>query len=141
MTRKITRAVGRIKQGLQDKLYLGNLEAKRDWGYAPDSVESMWRMLQQDEPGDSVVATGETHRVRDFAVAAFAHAGLDWEEHTVVDKRSIRPTEVDMLLGDPTKAREQLGWEATVKFEELVGIMVDSDMELAAREARADGKA
>ena len=110
MTRKITRAVGRIKQGLQDKLYLGNLEAKREWGYAPDSV----------------VATGETHRVRDFAVAAFAHAGLEWEEHTVVDKRSIRPTEVDMLLGDPTKAREQLGWEATVKFEELVGIMVDS---------------
>ena len=141
VTRKVTRAVGRIKHGLQQRLYLGNLEAKRDWGYAPDYVESMWLMLQQDEPDDYVVATGEAHTVRELVEAAFAHAGLDWKDHVDVDPRYFRPTEVDMLLGDATKARERLGWKPKVRFAELVRIMVDADMELAAREARAEGVA
>lgn len=139
VTRKVTRAVGRIKHGLQKKLFLGNVEAKRDWGYAPDYVESMWLMLQQDQPDDYVVATGETHTVREFAAAAFAHAGMDWQEHTEVDKRYFRPTEVDMLLGDATKAKEKLGWVPRVRFEELVRRMVEHDLELAAREARLAG--
>ena len=128
VTRKITRAVARIKHGLQDKLYLGNLDAKRDWGYAPDYVEAMWLMLQADEPDDYVIATGETHSVREFLELAFAHAGLDWEPHVEIDPRYFRPSEVDVLLGDASKAREQLGWAPKVGFEELVRIMVDADV-------------
>ena len=128
VTRKITRAVARIKHGLQDKLYLGNLDAKRDWGYAPDYVEAMWMMLQADAPDDYVIATGETHSVREFLEHAFAHAGLDWEPHVEIDPRYFRPAEVDALLGDASKAREQLGWAPKVGFEELVRIMVDADM-------------
>jgi GDPmannose 4,6-dehydratase len=128
VTRKITRAVARIKHGLQDKLYLGNMDAKRDWGYAPDYVEGMWRMLQHDSADDFVVATGETHSVREFVELAFAHAELDWEEHVDIDERYFRPSEVDVLLGDASKARDALGWEPTVKFEELTRIMVDADI-------------
>jgi GDPmannose 4,6-dehydratase len=128
VTRKITRAVARIKHGLQDKLYLGNLEAKRDWGYAPDYVEAMWMMLQADAPGDYVIATGETHSVRDFLELAFSHAGLDWEAHVEIDPRYFRPSEVDVLLGDASRARERLGWRPRVGFEELVTLMVDADM-------------
>jgi GDPmannose 4,6-dehydratase len=128
VTRKITRAVARIKHGLQDKLYLGNLDAKRDWGYAPDYVEAMWMMLQADAPDDYVIATGETHSVREFLEHAFAHAGLDWEPHVEIDPRYFRPSEVDVLLGDASKARERLGWEPKVGFEELVRIMVDADV-------------
>jgi GDPmannose 4,6-dehydratase len=128
VTRKITRAVARIKHGLQDKLYLGNLDARRDWGYAPDYVDAMWRMLQADEPDDFVIATGEAHTVREFLERAFRHAGLEWEPHVEIDPRYFRPSEVDALLGDPSKARDTLGWEPRVGFEELVRIMVDSDM-------------
>jgi GDPmannose 4,6-dehydratase len=134
VTRKVTRAVGRIKQGLQDKLYLGNLEAKRDWGFTGDYVEAMWLMLQQDKPDDYVVATAEVHSVRDFVELAFATAGLDWRRHVEIDSRYFRPTEVDMLHGDPTKAREVLGWEARATFSELVKMMVRHDIELAERE-------
>lgn len=134
VTRKITRAVGRIKHGLQDKLYLGNLDAKRDWGYAPDYVEAMWLMLQQDEPGDFLIATGEAYSVREFAEAAFAEAGLDWEQYVEIDPRYFRPTEVDYLLGDAVKTREQLDWAPKVGFPELVKRMVAHDMELAAQE-------
>jgi GDPmannose 4,6-dehydratase len=128
VTRKITRAVARIKAGLQDKLYMGNLDAERDWGYAPDFVEAMWLMLQADEPGDYVVATGEKHSVREALEVAFAHAGLDYEEHVEIDSRYFRPSEVDSLLGDPAKAREKLGWEPKVRFRELVELMVDADI-------------
>jgi GDPmannose 4,6-dehydratase len=128
VTRKITRAVAMIKAGLQDKLYLGNLDAKRDWGYAVDFVEAMWLMMRADEPDDFVVATGETHSVREFAEAAFDHVDLDWERYIEVDPRYFRPSEVDVLLGDATKARERLGWEPKVKFDELVKIMVDADV-------------
>jgi GDPmannose 4,6-dehydratase len=138
VTRKITRAVARIKHGLQDKLYLGNLDAQRDWGYAPDYVEAMWKMLQVDDPDDFVVATGETRSVREFLERAFRHAGLDWEPHVEVDPRYFRPAEVDALLGDATKARDQLGWSPRVGFEELVRIMVDAD--LAALEDQLAGK-
>jgi GDPmannose 4,6-dehydratase len=130
VTRKITRAVARIKHGLQDKLYLGNLDAKRDWGYAPDYVEAMWRMLQHDEGDDFVIATGETHSVREFLELAFGHAGLDPEEHVDIDPKYFRPSEVDVLLGDASKAREKLGWEPTVRFDELTRIMVDADVKL-----------
>lgn len=130
VTRKITRAVARIHAGLQDKLFLGNLDAKRDWGYAPEYVEAMWRMLQQDEPDDFVVATGETHTVREFVERAFEHVGLDWKKYVERDPRYDRPTEVDLLLGDATKAREVLGWEPKVTFHELVEIMVDADTKL-----------
>jgi GDPmannose 4,6-dehydratase len=129
VTRKISRAVARFKHGLQDKLYLGNLDAKRDWGYAPDYVEAMWRMLQHDAPDDFVIATGETHSVREFLELAFAHAGLAWEEYVEIDPRYFRPSEVDVLLGDASKAKEKLGWEPTVRFEELVRIMVDADVQ------------
>ena len=129
VTRKITRAVARIKAGIQDKLYLGNLDSKRDWGYAPDYVEGMWRMLQQDDPQDFVLATGEAHTGREFCELAFDHVGLDWERHVEVDPRYFRPTEVDYLLGDATKARELLGWEPTVRFPELVRLMVDADVQ------------
>jgi GDPmannose 4,6-dehydratase len=128
VTRKITRAVARIKAGLQDKLYMGNLDAERDWGYAPDFVEAMWLMLQADEPDDYVVATGEKHSVREALEVAFAHAGLDPDEHVEIDPRYFRPSEVDSLLGDPTKAREKLGWEPKVRFRELVELMVDADI-------------
>jgi GDPmannose 4,6-dehydratase len=128
VTRKITRAVARIKHGLQDKLYLGNLDAKRDWGYAPDYVEAMWRMLQVDEPADYVIATGETHSVREFLDLAFERAGLDPEAHVEIDPRYFRPSEVDALQGDATRAREGLGWEPKVGFAELVRLMVDADM-------------
>ena len=139
VTRKITRAVARIKAGLQDKLYMGNLDAERDWGYAPDFVEAMWMMLQVDEPDDFVVATGETHSVREFLGLAFGRAGLDWQEFVKIDQRYFRPAEVDLLLADPTKAKTELGWAPKVGFEELVNRMVDSDLELAAREKRARG--
>ncbi|RKQ88840.1 GDP-mannose 4,6-dehydratase [Brockia lithotrophica] len=134
VTRKITRAVGRIKLGLQRKLYLGNLEARRDWGYAPDYVEAMWLMLQQDEPDDYVIATGESHSVREFVEAAFAAVGLDWRDYVEIDPRYFRPAEVDFLLGDPRKAREKLGWRPRVTFQELVIRMVEHDLELARRE-------
>ncbi len=135
VTRKITRAVGRIKLGLQDKLYLGNLDAQRDWGYAPEFVEAMWLMLQADTPDDYVIATGETHSVREFLEHAFGHVDLDWADYVEMDPRYERPSEVDLLIGDPSKARRDLGWEAQVKFEELVRIMVDADLEVARREA------
>jgi GDPmannose 4,6-dehydratase len=138
VTRKITRAVGRIKMGLQDKLYLGNLEAKRDWGFAPDYVEAMWRMLQHDTPDDYVVATGETHSVAEFLEHAFGHAGLSWKDHVAIDPRFERPSEVDLLLGDSTKAREVLGWQPRTLFTDLVRVMVESDLELATREAAGE---
>lgn len=134
VTRKITRAVGRIKMGLQEKLYLGNLEAKRDWGYAGDYVEAMWLMLQQSEPDDYVVATGESHSVREFLEEAFGYVGLDWRRYVEVDPRYFRPTEVDHLQGDATKARAKLGWRPKVSFKELVRMMVDHDLELARQE-------
>ena len=130
VTRKITRAVARIKAGLQEKLYLGNLDAKRDWGYAPEFCEAMWMMLQADEPDDYVVATGEQHSVREFCELAFARVGLDWQGHVEIDPRYYRPAEVDSLLGDATKAREKLGWEPKVRFEELVELMVDEDVRM-----------
>ena len=129
VTRKITRAVARINAGLQDKLYLGNLDARRDWGYAPDFVDAMWRMLQAPEADDYVVATGEQHTVREFCELAFSHLDLDWKAHVEIDRRYFRPAEVDSLLGDSTKAREKLGWEPTVGFEDLVRIMVDADVQ------------
>jgi len=134
VTRKITRAVGRIKHGLQEKLYLGNLDAKRDWGFAGDYVEQMWLMLQQDEADDYVVATGQTHTVRQFCERAFGRVGLNYEDHVEIDPRYYRPAEVDLLLGDPSKAKRKLGWEPRVTFEALVDMMVDHDLELAARE-------
>ncbi|MFL6254384.1 MAG: GDP-mannose 4,6-dehydratase [Pyrinomonadaceae bacterium] len=137
VSRKITRAATRIKLGLQQKLYMGNLDARRDWGYARDYVEAMWLMMQADEPDDYVIATGQTHSVREFLEEAFGYLGLDWEKHVEIDPRYFRPAEVDLLLGDPTKARTILGWEPKVGFKELVKIMVDSDMRLAEREQRA----
>lgn len=130
VTRKITRAVARIKAGLQKKLYLGNLDAKRDWGYAKDYVRAMWLMLQQDEPDDYVVATNETHSIREFLDIAFTHVGLNWQDYVAFDERYLRPAEVDLLIGDPSKAKEKLGWEPSVTFEELVKLMVDSDREV-----------
>jgi GDPmannose 4,6-dehydratase len=134
VTRKITRGATRIREGLQDKLYLGNLDAKRDWGYAKDYVEAMWLMLQQDEPDDYVIATGETHSVREFLDLTFAHLGLRAEDHVEVDSRYFRPSEVDLLLGDAAKARERLGWRAGTSFQELVKLMVESDWALAREE-------
>jgi GDPmannose 4,6-dehydratase len=153
VTRKITRAAGRIKRGLQDCLYLGNLDAKRDWGYAKDYVDAMWRMLQHDEPDDYVIATGETHTVRECCERAFARAGieLEWKGKgatergvergsgrvlVTLDPRHLRPTEVDLLLGDATKARERLGWRASTTFAELIDLMTDADLQLAANEAK-----
>jgi GDPmannose 4,6-dehydratase len=135
VTRKITRAVGRIVAGTQKKLALGNIEAKRDWGFAGDYVVAMWQMLQLDEPDDFVVATGETHSVREFLELAFGRVNLDWKEHVVTDERFMRPAEVDLLLGDPTKAKKSFGWVPTVSFKQLVEKMVDADVELARREA------
>ena len=152
VSRKITRAVGRIKVGLQDRLYLGNLEARRDWGYAKDYVDAMWRMLQQDEPDDYVIATGETHTVREMCTRAFARVGiaLEWrgsgfdevgvdaaggETRVAIDPRYLRPTEVDLLLGDASKAKAKLGWTPSTSFHALVDLMVDADLQLAEREA------
>jgi GDPmannose 4,6-dehydratase len=143
VTRKITRALAAIHLGLRDKLSLGNLDAQRDWGYAPDYTDAMWRMLQQDEPDDYAIATGEMHSVRDFLNAAGEHLGLDWEKHVEIDPRYFRPAEVDALCGDPSKAREKLGWEPATSFAELVRIMVDADVKaledgLAGRLVRVD---
>jgi len=129
VTRKITRALGAILRGEQEVLKLGNLDAKRDWGYAPDYMEGAWRMLQADAPEDYVLATGETHSVREFLDEAFGYAGLDWKDYVAFDERYLRPAEVDLLVGDYSKAREKLGWEPTVRFQELVRIMVDHDRE------------
>jgi GDPmannose 4,6-dehydratase len=128
VTRKITRAVARIQAGLDDYVYLGNLDAIRDWGYAPEYVEGMWRMLQADQPDDFVLATGGQFTVRDFVVTAFEHAGLDWEKHVRFDERYLRPTEVDALIGDASKAEKVLGWKASVQTDELARIMVDADI-------------
>ena len=133
MTRKITRAVAHIQAGLQDKLFLGNLEAKRDWGFAKEYVEAMWLMLQQDKADDYVIATNETHSVREFLEAAFAHAGLDWKKHVEIDPRYYRPAEVDLLIGDYSKAKRQLGWEPKTRFVDLVKLMVDADVDLLRR--------
>ncbi len=137
VTRKVTRAAARIKVGLQSKLHLGNLDARRDWGFAGDYVEAMWRMLQADEPEDYVVATGESHSVRELLDAAFSRLGLDWRDHVEIDPRYFRPAEVDALCGDATKARVRLGWEPRVRFAELVRMMVDADLRLAEAEQRA----
>jgi GDPmannose 4,6-dehydratase len=147
VTRKITRALAYIKAGLQKKLYLGNLEAKRDWGYAKEYVEAMWLMLQQDKPEDYVIATGETHAVSEFCAEAFNYAGLDWKDYVEIDPRYFRPAEVDLLIGDASKAKRILGWEPKTKFKELVHLMVDADVtaladqlsgKVAARTDRAD---
>ena len=130
VTRKVTRAIARIKRGLQDKLYLGNLEARRDWGYAPEYVEAMWQMLQQDKPDDYVIATGESHSVEEFVGAAFEHAGMDWRKYVETDPVYFRPSEVDLLAGDASKAKDRFGWEPQVKFHELVRILVDADIDL-----------
>ncbi|MCF8043692.1 MAG: GDP-mannose 4,6-dehydratase [Desulfarculaceae bacterium] len=128
VTRKVSEAVARIKMGLQDKLYLGNLDAKRDWGYAGDYVEAMWLMLQQEDPEDYVIGTGETHSVREFVEEAFSSVGLDWREYVEIDPRYFRPADVEYLRCDPTKAKEKMGWEPKVKFHELVKMMVEADM-------------
>jgi GDPmannose 4,6-dehydratase len=130
VTRKITRAIAQIKAGLQDKLYLGNLDAKRDWGYAKEYVEAMWLMLQQAEPDDYVIATNETHSIREFLDVSFAHAGLDWKKYVEIDPRYYRPAEVDLLIGDYSKAKKKLGWEPKTKFADLVKLMVDADIKL-----------
>lgn len=129
VTRKITRAVAYIKAGLQEKLYLGNLDSKRDWGYAKEYVEAMWLMLQQDKPDDYVIATNETHTIREFLDEAFGHVGMDWNKYVEIDPRYYRPAEVDLLIGDATKAETQLGWKPQTTFKELVKIMVDADVE------------
>ncbi|MDD9936105.1 MAG: GDP-mannose 4,6-dehydratase [Myxococcales bacterium] len=134
VTRKITRALGRIKHGLQDKLYLGNLDSRRDWGFAGDYVEAMWRMLQTDQPNDYVVATGETHTVREFLELAAKHVDVELDGRVEIDPKYYRPTEVDLLLGDASKARAELGWEPEVDFEGLVKMMAEADLEVAARE-------
>lgn len=128
VTRKITRAVARIKAGLQDKLYLGNLDSKRDWGYAKEYVEAMWLMLQQDRPEDYVIATGETHSVQEFLQESFSHVNLDWHDYVELDPKYLRPAEVDLLIGDASKAKRELAWEPRVKFKELVQLMVDADV-------------
>ena len=138
VTRKITMAAARIKRGLQDKLYLGNLDAKRDWGFAGDYVEAMWRMLQHDEPGDFVVATGESISIRDFLDIVFGYLDLDWNQYVEIDPRFYRPAEVDYLLGDASKAREILGWQPETDIRGLARMMVDHDLEAAARQARLD---
>lgn len=134
VTRKITRAVARIKAGLQNKLYLGNLKAKRDWGYAPEYVEGMWLIMQYDKADDFVLATGETHTVEEFAKEAFSYLGMNWKDYVVYDQRYLRPTDIDMLVGDASKAKRVLGWRPKVKFHELVRIMVDHDVNLLKKE-------
>jgi GDPmannose 4,6-dehydratase len=130
VTRKITRAVAHIKFSLQNKLFLGNLDAKRDWGYAKEYVEAMWLMLQQPEPDDYVIATNETHSIRECLEVAFGHAGLDWRKHVEIDPRYYRPAEVDLLIGDYGKAKAKLGWEPRTRFEDLIRLMVDADIKL-----------
>ena len=132
VSRKITRAIAKIRAGLQQRLYLGNLDAKRDWGYAPEYVDAMWRMMQLDQPDDFVVATGETHTVREFAQTAFDYVGLDWEKYVEIDPKYFRPNEVDILQGDASKAERMFGWRPRVKFSELVKLMVDADTKLLA---------
>jgi len=139
VTRKVTRTAARIKAGLEEKVYLGNLDAKRDWGYAKEYVEAMWLMLQQEEPDDYVIATGETHSVRELLEETFSYAGLDWRKHLAIDERYYRPAEVDLLIGDPDKAKRKLGWEAKTKFKDLVRLMVDADMETARKEVHMNG--
>jgi GDPmannose 4,6-dehydratase len=139
VTRKITRSATRIKLGMQDKLALGNLDARRDWGFAGDYVEAMWMMLQQEQPDDYVVATGETHSVQDFLERVFGLLKLDWHKHVQADPRYLRPAEVDLLQGDSSKARRLLGWQPRVNFEQLVEMMVEADLELAERERRSRG--
>ncbi len=134
VTRKITKAVGRIKNGIQTKLTLGNLDAKRDWGFAGDYVKAMWLILQHDTPDDWVIATGETHSVEEFAKKAFEYASLDWKEYVITDEKYFRPNEVNYLLGDSSKARKELGWEPEVSFDEMVKIMVDNDLKIAESE-------
>jgi GDPmannose 4,6-dehydratase len=135
VTRKITHGVARIKLGLAKELRLGNLESRRDWGYAGDYVEGMWMMLQQDQPDDYVICTGKTHSVREFCEAAFTYVGLDYEDYVIQDERFYRPAEVDLLVGDPKKAQNILGWEPRVSFEGLVQMMVDADLQYLGREA------
>jgi len=137
VSRKITKAAARIKLGRQDKLFLGNLDAKRDWGYAPDYVEAMWMMLQHPEPDDYVIATGETHSVREFLDLAFGQLGMDWKKYVEIDPRYYRPTEVDLLLGDCSKARKILGWKPRVRFDELVKLMVEADFEAESKKPAA----
>ena len=139
VTRKITRAVARIKAGVQSKLYMGNLDAKRDWGYAPEYVEAMYLMLQQDQPDDYVIATGETHTVREFLEVCFGHAGLDWEKYVEIDPRYYRPAEVDLLIGDPAKAKKMLNWQPKTTFADLARLMTDAD--IAQLEREMSGKA
>ena len=130
VTRKITRAVAHIKAGLQQKLFLGNLDAKRDWGYAKEYVEAMWLMLQRAEPDDYVIATGETHSIQECLDVAFAAVGLNWRDHVAIDARYYRPAEVDLLIGDPSKAQKRLGWTPKTKFKALIELMVDADLRL-----------
>ena len=140
VTRKVTRAVAHILAGKQDLLYLGNLEAKRDWGYSPEYVAAMWLMLQQEQPMDCVIGTGEAHSVKEFVEEAFSYAGLDWEEHVRIDQRYFRPTETEALIADATKARQVLGWQSQVTFKELVRIMVDADVEYLGLKPSGEGK-
>jgi GDPmannose 4,6-dehydratase len=140
VTRKITRALAQILAGNQSKLYLGNLEARRDWGYAPEYVECMWKMLQQDQPDDYVIGTGESHSVKEFVEAAFTYAGLDWKKHVEVDPRYFRPTEVDYLLADASKAKKQLGWQPKLTFTDLVKVMVDADVEAVGLKPVGEGR-
>jgi GDPmannose 4,6-dehydratase len=139
VTRKITRAIARILAGQQQKLFMGNLDSKRDWGYAKDYVNAMWLMLQQEQPDDYVVATGETHSVKEFLDLAFGYVNLDWQEYVEFDQRYLRPAEVDLLIGDPTKAKQQLGWQPSVTFEELVHLMVEADMNALGLSKSGDG--
>jgi GDPmannose 4,6-dehydratase len=140
VSRKITRAVAHIKHGLQNKLYLGNLDAKRDWGYAKEYVEAMWLMLQQDDPDDYVIATGKSHTVRDFLELAFDYVGLDWKKYVEIDPKYFRPVEVDLLLGDPAKAKRNLGWQPGTNLKDLVMLMVDADMEIVGEKINGSKK-
>jgi GDPmannose 4,6-dehydratase len=140
VTRKITRALAAIRAGKQDKLYLGNLEARRDWGYAPEYVEAMHLILQQDSPEDYVIGTGESHSIREFLDEAFGYVDMDWREFVEIDPRYFRPTEVDFLLADATKSREKLGWEPHIHFRQLVRIMVDADLELFGLDSPGEGR-
>jgi GDPmannose 4,6-dehydratase len=140
VTRKITRAIARILAGREKYLYLGNLDAKRDWGFAPEYVECMWRILQQEKPEDYVIGTGETHSVREFLAEAFAYAGLDIEKHVRIDQKYFRPTEVEVLIADPSKANKNLGWKPSIKFHDLVRIMVDADMKASGLKPIGEGE-
>src|SRR6185369_14019982 len=140
VSRKITRAVARIVAGKQQKLFLGNLDARRDWGYAPEYIEGMWLILQQQEPDDIVLGTGEVHTVKEFVEAAFSYAGLDWREYYAFDPRYLRPTEVNSLQADSSYAKEKLGWEPTIRFSDLVKIMVDTDLEELGLPSPQEGK-